>query len=131
MGNGLKSIASGGASSFRDNGMLSPRNVVNSARNDMARMNNTVNGGMSVTGSRKNGWENPNTTARNGLGNRDAGLTIQDIVDNVMKKPVFGIDGYNPKATVKDLLPVNTHVRAKAKRTNFVDDAIKKAGKVP
>lgn len=69
MGNGLNSHASG-TSTYRDN-MLSPRNVVNNARNDMARMNNTMNEGMSITGSRKNGWDNPNTTARNGLGNRE------------------------------------------------------------
>jgi hypothetical protein len=49
----------------------------------------------------------------------------------VLKKPTFGFEDYNPKATVKDLLPVNTHVRSKAKRTMFCDDAIKKANKVP
>ena len=40
-------------------------------------------------------------------------LTITDVVDAVLKKQTFGIDSYNPKAMVKDLLPVKTHVRGK------------------
>ena len=49
----------------------------------------------------------------------------------MLKKPVFGFEGYNPKAKVKDLLPVNTHVRANSKRNTFCDDAIKAKDKVP
>ena len=126
-----------GATTMSNNGggykdaLLSPRNVVDGARNDL-RLNNTVTEGMSVNGARKQGWDNPDSTARNGLGQRNShNLTIQDIVDNVLKKPVFGFDGYNPKATVKDLLPVNTHVRAKAKRRMFCEEASKIADKVP
>ena len=40
-------------------------------------------------------------------------LTVTDVVDSVLKKQTFGIDSYNPKAMVKDLLPVKTHVRGK------------------
>ena len=32
-------------------------------------------------------------------------LTVQNVVENVMKKTTFGFDGYNPKAMVKDLCP--------------------------
>ena len=53
------------------------------------------------------------------------------MVDNVLKKPTFGFEGYNPKAMVKDLLPVNTHVRAKSKRRFFTDEASKAKDKVP
>lgn len=100
-------------------------------------MNNTITEGMlggsglEIIGGRKEGWDNPDSTARNGLGQRDYGLSIQEIVDNVLKKPAFGFEGYNPKAKVKDLLPVNTHVRAKAKRNTFCDEAIKMKDKVP
>ena len=121
---------------FRDT-LLSPKNVLAGARNSVARMNNTITegmlggGGLEIIGGRKVGWDNPDSTARNGLGQRDHGLSIQEIVDNVLKKPVFGFEGYNPKAKVKDLLPVNTHVRANAKRNTFCDDAIKMKDKVP
>ena len=36
-------------------------------------------------------------------------LTVRDIVDNVLRVPAFGFQGYNPKATVKDMLPVEAH----------------------
>lgn len=62
---------------------------------------------------------------------RDTNLSIQDIVDNVLKKPAFGFEDYNPKAVVKDLLPVNTHVRAKAKRRMFCEEASKAKDKIP
>ena len=49
----------------------------------------------------------------------------------MLKKPVFGFEGYNPKAKVKDLLPVHSHTKANAKRNTFCDDAIKMKDKVP
>lgn len=58
-------------------------------------------------------------------------MTVNDIVNSVLRKQAFGFDGYNPKAVVKDLLPVNTHVKAKAKRRTFVEDAIRAKDKVP
>ena len=124
------------------NGLTSPKNVISSARADIVKMNNTVTEGMSkttgltsaqlsVTGARKDGWDNPNSTARNGLHMRDNNLTIQDIVDNVLKKPAFGFEGYNPKAVVKDLLPVKTHAPVKAKRRMFCEEASRAKDKVP
>lgn len=128
---------------FRDT-LISPRGVLAGARNSVARMNNTVTEGMlagsggggmgrglEIVGGRKEGWDNPDSTAKNSLHRRDHGLSIQEIVNNVLKKPVFGFEGYNPKAKVKDLLPVNTHVRANAKRKTFCDEAIKAKDKVP
>ena len=120
-------------------GLVSPRNVISNARADMMKMNNTMTDAMTestglsltVTGGRKEGWENPNSTARNGLHLRDNSLSIQDIVDNVLKKPAFGFENYNPKAVVKDLLPVHTHVRAKAKRRMFCEEASRAKDKVP
>ena len=32
-------------------------------------------------------------------------LTVKDMVDNALHKPVFGFEGYNPKPTHKDLIP--------------------------
>ena len=49
----------------------------------------------------------------------------------MLKKETFGIDDYHPKAVVKDLLPVHTHVRAKSKRRMFTDEAIKAKAIVP
>ena len=75
--------------------MLSPQRGVADGRNgpsSMVRMNNTMqdgmfsNGGLSIVGGRKEGWENPDTTARNGLGQRDYSMTVREVVDNVMKK---------------------------------------------
>ena len=110
------------ASSYK-NDLMSPRAVIAGARNTVANLNNTVTEGLSISGGRKEGWDNPNSTARNGLHIRDGNLTIKDIVDNVLKKPAFGFEGYNPKPVVKDLLPVHTHVRAKAKRRMFCEEA--------
>ena len=118
------------ASSYK-NDLLSPRSVISGARKTVANLNNTMTEGLSINGARKEGWDNPHSTARNGLHMRDANLTIQDIVDNVLKKPAFGFEGYNPKATVKDLLTVHTHVRAKAKRRMFCEEASRAKDKVP
>ena len=121
--------------------MFSPRNVVSDARNQVANMHNTISEGigssrragnsLSVVGGRKEGWGNPDSMARNGLHQRDAGLSVQDIVDNMLRKPAFGFENYNPKAVVKDLLPVNTHVKAKAKRRMFCEEASRAKDKVP
>ena len=57
---------------------------------------------LSVIGNVKEGWGNPDSSAKNALGNRklDMGLSLQDIVDNVLKKPAFGFSNYNPKSRV-------------------------------
>ena len=112
MGSGLQ-----GAGSIL-NELISPRNVIADARQDVARMNHTADG---VGGATQTSMQRRNQN----------NLTIQNVVDNVMKKTVFGFDGYNPKATVKDLLPVNTHVRAKTKRRMFCEEASKAKDKVP
>ena len=113
--------------------LASPRKSL--PHNDIMRMNQTVTEGMTnslqVVGAPKTGWENPDSTAKNAMGHRDPNLSITDIVNNVLKKPAFGFEGYNPKAVVKDLLPVNTHVRARAKRIMFCEAASKIADKVP
>ena len=41
------------------------------------------------------------------------------------------MEDYNPKAMVKDLLPVHTHVRAKGKRRMFCEEAAMQKLKVP
>ena len=48
-----------------------------------------------------------------------------------MKKQAFGIDIYEPKPVVKDLLPVHTHVRAKGKRRMFCEEASRAKDVVP
>ena len=66
-------------------------------------MNNTFSegmGGLSIMGGKKEGWGNPKSKARNGLHQRDPHLSVQDIVDNVLRKQPFGFEGYNPKAVV-------------------------------
>lgn len=82
-------------------------------------------------GGRKQGWENPNSTARNALANRDPDLTVQDIVDSVLRKQAFGFEGYNPKAVVRDLIPVHTHVKNKSKRRMFCEEASRAKDKIP
>jgi len=100
-------------------------------------MHNTISegmaGGLSVTGGKKDGWGNPDSMARNALHIRDQNpnLSIQDIVDNVLKKQAFGFEGYNPKAIVEDSFPVKTHVHAKAKRRMFCEEASRRADKIP
>ena len=91
--------------------LLSPREVIQSARQQV--MASTITEGLSVRGARKEGWENPDSGAANRMHCRDHSLTVQNILDNILRKQAFGIDDYNPKAVVKDLLPVHTHVRAK------------------
>ena len=103
------------------NELISPRHslIEPSAHLDMARMNNTASGV---------GGFSTNTTM---LRKNQHNLTVTNVVDIVLRKPAFGFEGYNPKAVVKDLLPVNTHVRAKAKRRMFCEEAIKAKDKVP
>ena len=43
--------------------------------------------------------------------------------DNVLKIPAFGFSEYNPKASVKDLLPIESHKQQKAKRRMFAEEA--------
>ena len=87
--------------------------------------------GLGVVGGRKEGWDNPDSMAHNNLGNRDPTLTVKDVVDSMVKKETFGIPNYNPKPVVKDLLPARHHVKAKAKRIMFCEEASKRADKVP
>ena len=111
------------------NTLISPRSVIQEARQQISA--NTIQDGLSVQGSRKNGWENPNSTARNGMLIRDGKLSVQDIIDNIQKKAAFGIDDYNPKPMVKDLLPVHTHVPSKSKRRTFVEETMRLHEKIP
>ena len=48
-----------------------------------------------------------------------------------MKKPTFGFTGYNPKATVKDMLPVKVNKYSKGKRKMFCEEAQKAKGFIP
>jgi len=112
-----------------DNKLFSPRSVISGAREQM--MGNTVRDGLSINATRKEGWGNPYSTAKNCLSTRHASLSVKDIVDNMVHKKAFGMDYYEPKAFVKDLLPVHTHVRSKELRRTFVEDAIIAKDKVP
>ena len=65
---------------------MSPR--MGARRGTIDRMNNTVTGGtlnndltaglngLQITGARKEGWDNPNSTAKNGLNMRDHDISI-------------------------------------------------------
>lgn len=54
--------------------------MVRPAGVDYSRMNQTVTSGMmnglTVTGGRKEGWANPDSTAKNGLHRREGNLSI-------------------------------------------------------
>jgi len=103
--------------------------LISDARN--AVLNNTVADGMMVTGGKKEGWNNPDSTARNAFNMRSNDLSIQEIVDSVLNKKPFGFDGYNPKAVVRDLLPVKTHLKNKSKRRMFCEEASREKDKIP
>lgn len=49
-------------------------------------MASTISEGLSVRGTRKEGWEDPNSGARNSMHARGTTLTVKDIVDNMLKK---------------------------------------------
>ena len=81
------SIAGGGLkdanSSYYKELMMSPR--MGARRGTIDRMNNTVTGGslsgemtagLQITGQRKEGWDNPNSSAKNGLNIRDNDISI-------------------------------------------------------
>lgn len=36
-------------------------------------------------------------------------ITVKEIVDNLLHKPAFGFENYNPKPTHKDLIPPISH----------------------
>ena len=57
-----------------DNGILSPRSVISGARQQV--LSNTISEGLQIKAGRKEGWDNPNSSARNGLGMRDTNLSI-------------------------------------------------------
>ena len=44
---------------------------------------------------------------------------MKDVVDNVLRVPAFGFTGYNPKASVRDLIPAETHRQPKSVRRTF------------
>ena len=50
-------------------------------------------------------------------------LTVRDVVDNVLRVPAFGFGGYNPKASVRDLIPAETHRQQRSKRRMFAEEA--------
>ena len=115
MGSGLRNNA---------NSIMSPRDVISEARQQVLAQ--------TITEGLKPGNRGQTQSAAKGGPNKgDHGLSVQDIVDSMLKKQTFGMDDYNPKAVVKDLLPVHTHVRAKSKRRMFTEEAIKAKAIVP
>jgi hypothetical protein len=48
-------------------------------------------------------------------------ITVKEIVDNLLHKPAFGFENYNPKPTHKDLIPPISHKQQKSKRTTFAE----------
>lgn len=44
---------------------------------------------------------------------------VSEVMDNFIQKEEFGIPLYQPKAMVKDLLPIETHLFVKRKREFF------------
>ena len=69
--------------------------------------------------------------AKNNLANRDNELTVKDVVDGILNKQPWGMEGYNPKPVVKDMLPARHHVKAKARRIMFCEEASMLKDKVP
>ena len=60
-------------------------------------------------------------TKRNSVAER-GDLTVQDMVDNVLRKPAFGFEGYTIKPTHKDMVPIRGHKAGKMKRRTFVEE---------
>ena len=81
---------------------------------------------MEMIGKKENAWANP----ANG-GKKANSLTVRDVVDCVLKIPAFGFDGYNPKASVRDLIPTETHRQPKSKRITFAEESQKAHSYVP
>ena len=109
----------------------SPSSIIAGARNSVSGFNNTLNNGNLMAKSSYTNLHEMKLQKNKGPLHRDASITIRDVVDNVLKKPAFGMEDYNPKAMVKDLLPVHTHVKAKGKRRMFCEEASKQKEKVP
>ena len=63
---------------------------------------------LEIIGRRDNAWANPANTAKNKIGHQ---ITVREVVDCVLKIPSFGFTGYNPKASVRDLIPIETHMQ--------------------
>jgi hypothetical protein len=78
------SVTMGSGLQARGADLISPRSVISEARQHV--LSNTVTEGLSVRGGRKDGWNNADSTARNGLNLRDNNLTVQNIVDSMLKK---------------------------------------------
>lgn len=70
----MSSTVGSGLMNAANTSLMSPKNIVSGARN--AVMNNTVTDGLAVTGGKKEGWANPDSTARNGLNMRSNDLSI-------------------------------------------------------
>ena len=56
---------------------------------------------------------------------------MKEIVDNLLHKPAFGFEGYNPKPTHKDLIASTSHKQPKQKRTTFAEEIGIQKGFVP
>ena len=106
--------------------MLSPRNIIANARSDIKGFPNSCRNiernvqsltsrpgeigsfarNLEIIGKKENAWAKPANTAQNKI---NPTLTVKDVVDNVLRIPAFGFTGYNPKASVRDLIPCETH----------------------
>ena len=69
---------------------------------------------------KQNKWANADNYGKKKMAGE---LTVRDVVDNVLRVPAFGFQGYNPKATVKDMLPIEAHKQQKSKRKMFAEQA--------
>lgn len=88
------------------------------------RNRNARNDPLSIIGALNPGWGNETTNARNAHAMRNVNtLNLNDVVNNVLKKPVFGFEGYKPKAVVRDLIPSEAHKIMKSKRRMFAEEA--------
>ena len=73
---------------------------------------------LEIIGKKENQWAKPANTAQNKI---NPTLTVKDVVDNVLRIPAFGFTGYNPKASVRDLIPAETHRQPKSVRRTFAE----------
>ena len=58
-------------------------------------------------------------------------LTVQTMVNSILRVPPFGFQGYNPKSTSKDLIKPISWGTSKQKRTTFCEEIAKKKAHVP
>ena len=100
-------------------------------------------GSLAVTGNRNGDWSNPNTLARNNinarLGAKDSlmgkdvkDLTIDEIVNSILKKPAFGFAEYKPRNLVSNNLhPGPSNGLGKQKRTMFCEEVARAKTGIP